>query len=320
MQCPKCQFEHESHTTECFKCGIVFEKYHRYQHFLRTLPPPTVDEVEGPGSLQEAREELLYRLLALPIMLTLAWLLVISPLAPLIRIFFTMWVHEGGHAVTAWLCGFGAVPGPWLTLVSPGRMPLVSVALACGLGWGIFYHWRLQHWFGVAGWSLLLLLQGVCTRLPAAQANALIIFGGDASCLVLGSLLMATLYARRDSALYRHALRWGFLVIGACAFMDTFEQWWGAQSNLDRIPFGENEGVGLSDPSRLIEEYGWAIQTMLRRYVGLGKSCLVALALLYVLGVIRARADVRLHLAVVPTRQPTPTPLAEKRDTVSAML
>ena len=68
---------------------------------------------------------------------------------------------------------------------------------------------------------------------------------------------MLTLYAPEGSALKRDWLRWGFLVIGAAAFADAYEQWWAARTDPDRIPFGMNEGAGLSDPSVLSDRYGW---------------------------------------------------------------
>src|SRR5215468_3015310 len=146
MQCPKCQFDHEAQTIECLKCGIVFAKYQRVHEALPTLFLPIEAASEAPVTLQEARVEFTYRLLVLLVALVVARLLVGSSLAPLVRIFVSMWVHETGHAVTAWLCGFGAFPGPWFTPVSSGRLPVVTVALAVGVGWGILQAWRAQYW------------------------------------------------------------------------------------------------------------------------------------------------------------------------------
>src|SRR5205823_497021 len=65
----------------------------------------------------------------------------------------------------------------------------------------------------------------------------------------------------------------------------------GARSDYDLIPFGQNEGSGLSDPSVLTELFGWTTGALVRRYVVLGVVCLVGLAAVYVWGLWRARND-----------------------------
>lgn len=45
-----------------------------------------------------------------------------------------------------------------------------------------------------------------------------------------------------------------------------------------------NEGAGLSDPSRLSDQFGWSAEQLVSRYVILGCLCLLALALAYLLG------------------------------------
>jgi hypothetical protein len=124
-------------------------------------------------------------------------------------------------------------------------------------------------------------------------ARSFITFGGDGGCLVLGTLLMVTLYAPRGSALHRGWLRWGFLVIGAAAFTDAFKTWWDARNNFGHIPFGRIEGVGLSDPSKLTDWFGWSVNTLVSRYMGLAWACLAVLGAIYVAGVLRARAALR---------------------------
>jgi len=109
--------------------------------------------------------------------------------------------------------------------------------------------------------------------------------------MALATLLMATFYAPRESRLYKSwGLRWGLLVIGALSFMHVFLMWTGP---LENLPFGEIEGVNLSDPSLLTEMYGWTVLQMVDRYVRLGTVCLAALLALYVWGLASAYLELR---------------------------
>jgi ABC-type sugar transport system permease subunit len=106
----------------------------------------------------------------------------------------------------------------------------------------------------------------------------LITFGGDAGMLVLGAALAATFFAPRGSHLHVSWLRWGFLVIGAVAFADAAATWWAARTDWDAIPFGEIEGVGLSDPSKLFEDHGWPVRVLVRRYLAVAAVAGLAFA------------------------------------------
>ena len=123
------------------------------------------------------------------------------------------------------------------------------------LAYGGYRAWQLQRWFWVTASACALLLVLFCTLvLRSGTAQQLIVFGGDGGGLVLGTLLMLTVYAREEHPIRRDHLRWGLLVIGALAFMDVYAVWSGPTN---RLPFGENEN-GLSDPSVLTEMYGWS--------------------------------------------------------------
>jgi hypothetical protein len=247
------------------------------------------------GDVEDARSELRVRLFALPVALAVAWLLVNSPLwGSLLRIFLSMWIHELGHAVTAWFCGFPSMPGPWVTRTGDERSTVVFLLLAtllAGMGLrGYLTRSRLLLAAGATG----LVLQFVGTVvLSPWKGRMLVVFGGDAGCLVLGSLLMTTVYAPRDSKLRQGWLHWGYLTIGAAAFMDAFSQWWAARTDFARIPFGDIDGVGLSDASKLVDVYGWDELELIRRYTWLGLACLAALAVLYGVQLGRARAGLR---------------------------
>jgi len=281
MQCPKCQFEHEAQTTECLRCGIIFRKYVPEPKVIE-VAPLTVEEEAMLQARQEDRQELILRMFALPATLLLArGAVYLSPSA--VRM-LSMWLHEFGHAITAWLCGFSAMPGPWFTSVDPDRSRATTVLFVGLIGFGGFRAWQKDRWFWIGAGAAVLIVLLVCTvGLYSDQAHQLIIFGGDAGCFVLGSLLMVTFYSRRDHAFCRNGLRWGFLVIGALSFMDVWAIWSGGLQN---VPFGENEN-GMSDPSVLTELYGWKVQVLIARYYKLAVVCLMALAVVYAGGLAR---------------------------------
>ena len=114
---------------------------------------------------------------------------------------------------------------------------------------------------------------------------------GEGGALVLSTILMSTFYVSRQSPLFKaQGMRWGLLVMGAMSFMYSYRLWSGPWEN---IPFGEIEGVNLSDPTRLTEEYGWSTIQLVDRYLRLARFCLVALAVLYTWGLITTYLEMR---------------------------
>ena len=198
-----------------------------------------------------------FKLCAAAIPAALALGLLFHILTPgLQRIFFGMPIHELGHALAAWFCGHAALPTLWKTLVAEERGWLAPLLLTGAIGYGMVR----AHWAGKT-------------------------FGGDGIGMVLATALMATFFFGKRTQLYKGWLRWGLLAIGAAAFTDMFATWWKALSDTGAIPFGEIEGVGLSDPAKLVEEWGWNTKDLVRRYVSVGVSCLAALAVVYAWGV-----------------------------------
>jgi hypothetical protein len=293
--CPRCGAPRPAALVECPRCGVIYAKAEARAAALEPAGVAPVEEApdfEGGPALEAS-----IRAWAIPSALVCAFLLVCTgPGRGVVRIFFSMWLHELGHAAAAWLCGFLALPGPWRTLTSSGRSPLFAALLSAALLYAIVRSWLTGRKKPALCAAALLLLQLGCTVLPSARsATAFIVFAGDGGCLVLGALLMASLYAPARGAIRRGWLRWGFLVIGAGSFADVFEQWFSARTDPDRIPFGMNEGVGPSDPSVLSDQFGWSASLLVHRYVALGCVCLLGLACLYVAGLLRARADAARH-------------------------
>ena len=286
MRCPKCQFDHELQTTECLKCGIVFSRYQAALDAEKAVPatagPQPVSSDEPVPDREDAVRELKYRIFAVPLALLAAWLVARTGLG-MAEGMLAMVLHESGHAITAWLTGRWAVPMLWVTMHGEERSWGIVVALAAVICLMGFLAWRVERWGWVLAAGAALLVQMTFLSLPAEAA---IVFGGDGGAMVLGTMLMATFYAPRESALYRNwGLRWGLLAIGALSFLHVFLMWTGPYEDL---PFGEIEGVNLSDPSLLTEMYGWSVPQLVDRYVRLGRICLVALLALYLLGLVYA--------------------------------
>jgi membrane-bound metal-dependent hydrolase YbcI (DUF457 family) len=122
----------------------------------------------------------------------------------------------------------------------------------------------------------------------AKTADMLIVFGGDGMGMVLATLLMASFFFGKETQLYRGSLRWGFIAIGAAAFVDLFTVWIAARRDYGRIPLGEQEGGLLSDATRLIDDHNWSADQLVSRYFTLGVLCLLAIAAVYAWGVWQA--------------------------------
>src|ERR1700722_18336714 len=325
MRCPKCQFDHPLQTTECLKCGIVFSKYKPpvdvseipgfsgavakqpdavapakpadermaaagVTSFVTSLDRAlSPDEDKSPAAIRkEAATEFKYRLFALPVALLVARLVAGTSLR-IAAGMLAMVLHESGHAITSWLTGRWAVPMLWVTMHGEERSWSIILFLTAAIILGGFLAWKLEHWGWLCVAGALLILQ--ITILTAHHDEALIVFFGDGGAMVLATILMSTFYAPRESALYQNwGLRWGLLVIGALTFMHVYCLWSGPFEN---IPFGEIEGVNLSDPSLLTQMYGWNVAQMIDRYLLLAKVCFVVLFGLYAWGLVSAYLEVR---------------------------
>jgi len=300
MRCPKCQFDHELQTTECLKCGIIFRRYQAavdadaqqaalavpmVQAPAPALPLPSSATLTGRN---EALRELKYRALALPLALLVARGVVATGLRMPVSL-LAMVPHECGHAITAWLTGRWAVPLLWVTMHGEERSWLVVLLLTAAIAFGGFLAWKMERWGWVCIAGAVLVVQLIFLSSPTP--GALIIFGGDGGALVLATILIATFYAPRDSALYKGwGLRWGLLAFGALTFMHVYRTWSGP---IEDLPFGEIEGVNLSDPSLLTEMYGWSVTQLIDRYVRLATVCLVVLLALYVWGLVSTYLEMR---------------------------
>jgi hypothetical protein len=284
----------------CPRCGANYAKAEQIRtqgraQAVAAAPPPAAPAAEPAlgatlvGMEAQAVEDpaLEFKLCAAAIPAALALGALFHVLMPGVqRIFFGMPIHELGHALAAWFCGHAALPTLWKTLVAEERGFLTPVLLAGAIGYGMVRAHLAGKTYLVALGAALLVVQAVGTLVIGPSAAEIVFtFGGDGIGMVLATALMCTFFFGKRTQLYKGWLRWGFLIIGAAAFSDMFATWWKARTDTGAIPFGEIEGVGLSDPAKLVEDWGWTVKDMVRRFVTVGVSCLVALAAVYAWGV-----------------------------------
>jgi len=196
-------------------------------------------------------------LFALPSMLAFALMVQVTGfLAGMQRIFFGMPIHELGHAITGWLCGFNSIPTLWKTLIPENRGYLSSVALLVGLF--VLTRYALKN--KRSGWLvavvLVLLVQFYGTFvITLSKADMLITMGGDAMGLILATVLIGIFYAGKETQLYKGSLRWGFLGVGSAAFMNMYLPWW--NKDMSAIGYGLTGGIP-TDSWKMINIHLWS--------------------------------------------------------------
>lgn len=290
---------------DCPRCGANYAKAEAIkQHGKAAAPPPAapretraqedtgqllgIDDM--PDRVEDPQLELKFCIAAIPAMLFVALLFNLSGLGHgLQRMFFAMPMHELGHAVTGWLCGFFAIPTLWVTRVPEEPTLLVSAILVVGMGTVMYRGWNAGKPGLVALGAVILALHAIGTlALQYHTAQMLIIFGGYGMGMILSVLLMASFFFGKDTNLYKGSLRWGFVAIGAAGFVDNFGVWVRSWRDHNDIPFGMQEGSGKSDPLKLVEDFNWTIETLVGRYMALGVCCLLVLVAVYAWGVWQA--------------------------------
>ena len=270
------------------------EAYDPAQWQVKTAPqPPAAPPLprgvprDSPVALTGWALELWVRRLAVPVALLIALVFHLSSVGRFFqRVVLGMMVHETGHALTAWFAGFWAVPLPWVTRIGDHRSLAWSLAVTAALALAISIGRRREQLWLVVCASASLGLQGWLTwGLSESDAQALIIWGGDGAGIPLAAALIAMFPLGSRALLVRGGLRWGFLVIGAGAFVDLAMPWVEALGDPAAIPYGRIEGVGLSDPSRMTDTYGWLQSELIRSYLATALLSLGFIALSWWWGV-----------------------------------
>jgi hypothetical protein len=204
----------------------------------------------------------------------------------------SMWAHELGHAVVAWLGGFIAIPLPFVTLrASEDRSSLAIAVVALAIAAGGFVAFRRRAWTLVAVLGALAALQSMLSLfLNPAQATKWVIFAGLAGELVLPTLFIAAFYQRLPA-------RWDFwrypvLVASSVTLVRGLFLWTRVALGTRPMPHGSIVGSDSEgDVERLVGFYHWGESSLAQTYVVLAWSCLGVLAAVYAMGLVRSRAQ-----------------------------
>ncbi|MDP3505671.1 MAG: hypothetical protein Q8S33_35340 [Myxococcales bacterium] len=229
-----------------------------------------------------------YRLFAFPALYVVMWLLSDTGFGRFVlRTFFGMWLHELGHATAAWLTGRWALPVPWFTF-SFGQNIVVSVAMFGGAA-ALIRFGRKRGSVTTMALGIVLALATMLGHLaPTSFQEPFFTFGGEAGAMIFGALSSCGFLVRSPLRLFQGGLRWGWLVIGTASWADATRVWWDSKTDFAVIPFGVEDGMP-SDASRLVDEFGWDAQVMVRRFLVVALVSLVFALLAFVAALLRER-------------------------------
>lgn len=277
----------------CSECGA--DKGHLFgctqsSIRIRTTEAPTladrIAEDEAALTAPSAFEQ--YRLFAFPFAFGFMWLLSDTGFGRFVlRTFFGMWLHELGHASASWLTGRWALPVPWFTFSFDRQLPVSLLMFGGALALMNFGRKRESPTTIALGavWFITTL---ACHLAPNSFQQPFFIFGGEAGAMTFGALMACGFLVRSPLRVFQGGLRWGWLVIGTASWADAMRVWWTCRTDFAEIPFGVEDG-SPSDASRLVDEFGWDAQVMVRRFVLVGVVTLVMALVAFVAALVRER-------------------------------
>ena len=277
--CPWCSALRDSAPT-CPRCGASYAKAEAIKAHGRVAPvveqaPVAVEEFDSAAliyteaspdewkAVDDAQLEWKFCMGAIPITLCIAVAFHACGLgSALQRIVLTMPVHEVGHAVTAWFCGFSAIPTLWKTMIPETRGFIAPLLLLGAISYLTYRAYKANRLLLMCAGVGLIVLQAIAT-LGIKQDTALmwISFGGDGAGMILATVLMGSFFFGKRTQLYKGSLRWGFVVIGAAAFVDIYATWWKARKDESAVPYGTTGGMATDSMTLVGACKPWFIDT-----------------------------------------------------------
>ena len=224
-------------------------------------------------------------LLAVPLVLALAWGVNQLPIAFLLQ-GFKIWIHEFGHATVAWMSGYKALPLPFgWTNISPAKENFVY--------WGVLFLWAVFFWAGWKErrfWPMIIAppLMGVqwhmTWRIEEWQTEQWIDFGGVGGEFYLSAIMIVAFFFELPEKFRWGSCRYLFLFVGALAFLDIYHTWQQIAAGSEEIPWGSmihGEDDQGGDMNKLRDGWGWSEDRIIANYTQLGQACVVGIGVVY---------------------------------------
>jgi hypothetical protein len=218
---------------------------------------------------------------------------VLLQLTPLSFFFtgFHVWIHEFGHATVAWMTGRRALPLPigW-TNISPDKSDFVYYGILFLLGVLFVAGMRERKIMPMLTAVVLAVVQYFMTwKLPEHRADLWFSFGGVGGEFYLSAAMMGMFYFRLPEKFRWEICRYLFLFLGAGAFFRSWLLWYRIKRGQEGIPYGTmihgEEDVG--GDMNILRDLGWTQRQIIHTYNDLATTCLIVLAVLYVIFALR---------------------------------
>ena len=283
--CPKCQAP-KVNQFQCENCQLVFEKYKTRTHFKEYLK-----KIKTEGSeltipyFPDSRK---IRLLALPSTLILALLCLKTNLIYLFS-YFSIWIHEFGHALMSWSFGIEATPLSFgtsgMTFTSGEERSFF--VLICFIFLNIMAHSKAKKTkaFFITFLIFPMIIFSVFSFfiLSDEKMEEMIVAAGFGGEIIISLLMIISFYFRFPGAgIFHYWLRWPVMFLGFFTLLRTSGNWLDVLRLNDLSPFGinfsEEAVMGVpGDLHRLMFDHNWGLSKFKRVYTGL---CLIAWSLI----------------------------------------
>lgn len=240
-------------------------------------------------------------LLTLPLCALLGALLAATPFGRLLAMPMRIQFHELGHALPAWLSGRMAIPLPcgftfWSEQTSLLTHFLVLSASASLVVLGL----RERRYFAVAVAACIELFHFVFSVLLSESATMrLVLLGGCGGELWITGFVLVSFYFRAPDRFRWDFFRFLVVIPAAITLVDSLRMWFAVRRGDEQAPVGSilgTVGDGSGDLERLMNDHGYALETLVRDYVAFGSLVTLLVTGVYAyhaIGAVRTLADRR---------------------------